>query len=133
VVFPRWSGDVTDTLAAAASGSLSDHNAPNFSGDAAVCVVLAAPGYPENPKTGERIEGLDNAQAVAEARVYAAGVGAEPGPEGGAHLVTGGGRVLDVVGLGPDLGAARRVAYGVAGMVSWPGMVSRSDIAASVS
>jgi phosphoribosylamine---glycine ligase len=133
VVLPRWSGDVTDTLAAAASGSLSDHNAPNFSGDAAVCVVLAAPGYPEKPETGEHIEGLVDALAVDDARVYAAGVRAGPGPGGEAHLVTGGGRVLDVVGLGPDLATARRVAYRVAGMVSWPGMISRSDIAAGVS
>jgi phosphoribosylamine---glycine ligase len=131
VLLPRWSGDITPTLVAAASGTLSDHNAPSFSREAAVCVVLAAPGYPENPETGEHIEGLDEARTVAGARVYAAGVSLGPGPEADADLVTGGGRVLNMVGLGDDLAEARRVAYQAAGMVSWPGMVFRSDIAES--
>ena len=124
-VLPRWSGDVTATLAAAASGTLSDHNAPNFSDETAVCVVLASPGYPEKPQIGARIEGLEEARSVPQATVYAAGVGAEPGGEG---LVTGGGRVLDVVGLGDDLAHARGVAYRAASMVSWPGMTFRTDI-----
>jgi phosphoribosylamine---glycine ligase len=139
VLFPRWSGDLASTLAAAASGALSDHNAPGFTSAAAVCVVLASPGYPEKPETGERIEGLDDAEAVAGARVFAAGVAAErggggggPGSDGGA-LLTGAGRVLDVVGLGPDLPEARRVAYRAADMISWPGMLSRSDIAGGIS
>ena len=102
VVFPRWSGDVTATLAAAASGALSDHHAPAFSTRAAVCVVLATPGYPENPEIGARIEGLDDARAVPGAQIYASGVGLEPG---GTALVTSGGRVLNVVGLGDDLKA----------------------------
>ena len=46
--------------------------------------------------------------------------------------MTNGGRVLDVVGLGDDVPEARRVAYRAAGMVSWPGMVLRSDIAEPV-
>ena len=50
VLFPRWSGDLASTLAAAASGALSDHNAPGFTSEAAVCVVLASPGYPEKPR-----------------------------------------------------------------------------------
>ncbi len=132
-LLPLWSGDVTPTLVAAASGALSDHNAPSFSAEAAVCVVLASPGYPEKPETGERIEGLDDAEAVAGATVYAAGVDLEPGPGGGGHLVTGGGRVLDVVGRGEDLAEARRVAYRAADVISWPGMLSRSDIAEGVS
>ena len=56
----------------------------------------------------------------------------EPGSDG-RELVTGGGRVLDVVGLGPDLPEARRVAYRAADMISWPGMLSRSDIAGGIS
>jgi phosphoribosylamine--glycine ligase len=126
VVFPRWSGDVTATLAAAASGALSEHHAPAFSKLAAVCVVLATPGYPDAPETGARIEGLDDARAVPGAQVFAAGVDLEPG---GTDLVTSGGRVLNVVGLGDDLRSARRLAYSVADMVSWPDMVRRSDIA----
>lgn len=128
VLVPRWSGDITDTLVAAASGTLSDHNAPTFSREAAVCVVLASPGYPENPETGSVIEGLDDARAVPGARVYTAGVASGDGGE----LVTSGGRVLNLVGLGDGLAEARQVAYRAAGMVSWPGMVLRSDIAENV-
>jgi phosphoribosylamine--glycine ligase len=113
------------SLTAAAEGALSDQNAPAFSADAAVCVVLASPGYPEAPRPGAPIEGLDEARSVPGVRVYAAGV--EEGPAG--HLVTAGGRVLDVVGAGPDVAEARRLAYRAAGMVSWPDMVYRSDIA----
>ncbi|MGH9105842.1 MAG: phosphoribosylamine--glycine ligase, partial [Acidimicrobiales bacterium] len=79
VLLPRWNGDVTQSLAAAASGALFDHNAPAFSGTAAVCVVLATPGYPEAPRPGAVIEGLEEARRVAGARVYAAGVGGVPG------------------------------------------------------
>jgi phosphoribosylamine--glycine ligase len=125
VTFPRWTGDVTASLAAAASGALSDSNAPVFSPRAAVCVVLATPGYPEAPETGARIDGLVEARAVPGARVYAAGVGQGPG----GALVTAGGRVLNVVGTGTDLAEARQLAYRAARMVSWPGMVYRSDIA----
>jgi phosphoribosylamine---glycine ligase len=57
--------------------------------------------------------------------VYAAGV--DEGPDG--DLVTAGGRVLDVVGLGHDLAAARRAGYRAAGTVSWPGVLMRTDIA----
>ncbi len=125
VLLPRWDGDVTATLAAAASGALTDDHAARFSAPAAVCVVLANPGYPEKPEAGAAIEGLDEARGVPGARVYAAGVAR--GLDGA--LVTAGGRVLNVVGTGGDLAAARRVAYQAAAMVRWPGMVSRSDIA----
>lgn len=128
VLAPRWTGDVTATLAAAASGHLLDQHAPRFSAQSAVCVVLAAPGYPEAPRTGAPIEGLAEARGLAV--VYCAGVA----PMGGAgttgpQLCTAGGRVLNIVGLGDDLDRARRLAYQAAGMISWPGMVMRSDIA----
>ena len=127
VLLPRWTGDLTASLAAAAEGRLRDADAPTFSDDAAVCVVLAAPGYPQAPQTGALIEGLDQAREVPGSRVYAAGVAEDPQRR---RLVTSGGRVLSAVGTGPDLAFARRVAYRVAGVVSWPGMVYRSDIAA---
>jgi phosphoribosylamine--glycine ligase len=124
VVLPRWDGDVAATLAAAAAGRLSDQHAPAFSRQAAVCVVLAAPGYPEEPETGAPIEGLEQARAVAGAQVYAAGVAEHQG-----GLVTAGGRVLGVTGQGKDIAEARRVAYRAADLLSWPGLVRRSDIA----
>ena len=78
VLLPRWDGDVTATLVAAASGALTDGHAPVFSAPAAVCVVLASPGYPDKPETGAPIQGLDEARAVPGAHVYAAGVAAGP-------------------------------------------------------
>jgi phosphoribosylamine--glycine ligase len=125
VLLPRWDGDVTATLFAAASGALTDDHAARFSAPAAVCVVLASPGYPDKPETGAPIEGTEEARAVPGVHVYAAGVAS--GPAGG--LVTAGGRVLNVVGTGADLAEARRLAYRAAAVVRWPGMVSRSDIA----
>ncbi len=128
VIFPLWEGDVAACLAAAAEGALSDQHEPRFSPDAAVCVVLAAHGYPELPRTGDPVEGLEDARAVPGARVYSAGLG--QGRQG--RLVTAGGRALDVVGTGPTLGEARQVAYRAAACVSWPGMVVRRDIADAV-
>jgi phosphoribosylamine--glycine ligase len=128
-LMPRWTGDVTATLFAAASGTLSDHNAPTFSARAAVCVVLATPGYPDRPESGAVIEGLAQAREVPGARVYAAGVEQSADEAGHTTLVTAGGRVLGVVGEGADLAAARQVAYRAAAMVSWPGLLSRADIA----
>jgi len=128
VLLPRWDGDLAATLAAAAQGRLSDHDAPSFSTSAAVCVVLASPGYPAAPKLGARVEGLEQAREVAGASVLCAGVArAEQG-----GLVTAGGRVLSVVGTGPSLPDARRVAYRAVGMLSWPDMVYRTDIAGDV-
>jgi phosphoribosylamine--glycine ligase len=126
VVLPRWASDIAATFASAAEGRLSDADAPTFSRDSAVCVVLASPGYPESPRVGARIEGLAQARAVPGATVYSAGVAS--GPEG-QDLVTAGGRVLGVVGNGPDLASARQIAYRATGLVSWPDMVYRSDIA----
>lgn len=128
VLLPRWEGDVAAALAGAAMGRLSGADAPTFLKTAAVCVVLASPGYPEEPRTGAPIQGLEQAREVPGAIVYSAGVA--EGAGGG--LVTGGGRVLNVVGTGPDLPEARRVAYRAAGMVTWPDMVHRTDIAACV-
>lgn len=122
VLLPRWTGDVTAVLAAAAGGHLDDVDAPEFGGDAAVCVVAAAPGYPESPRTGDEIEGLKAAAQVPGVHVYAAGVG-----DG---IRTAGGRVIGVTGTGTSLRQARDRAYKAVGEVSFPGMQFRTDIAA---
>jgi phosphoribosylamine--glycine ligase len=126
VVLSRWEGDVTAVLAAAAAGDLSSVAAPSFAGDAAVCVVLAASGYPESPRRGDRIDGIDQAAGIEGVDVYSAGVG-----EAGNALVTAGGRVLGVTARGPTIASARRRAYDAAGYVSWSGVTYRTDIAAA--
>jgi phosphoribosylamine--glycine ligase len=124
VVLPRISSDLVSLLAAAAGGALGD--APTFSDDACVSVVLASEGYPASPRTGDVIAGIEDAQDVPGVTVFCAGVAGNG--EGG--LVTAGGRVLDVTAVGPAIGEARTQAYAAVSRVSWPGMHYRSDIAA---
>jgi len=126
VLVPRWQGDVTAVLAAAASGSLgsSELAAPSFSHQSAVCVVLAADGYPAAPRTGDVITGLDVAAGMEGVQLFAAAV------EGaGAGLATSGGRVLSVSAVSDTLTEARARAYAAAAVVDWPGRQYRRDIA----
>jgi len=123
-VLPRLTSDLTELLAEAADGSLT--TTPAVSGDAAVTVVLATERYPEGPyRVGDRIQGLEQAAAVDGVTIFHAGTARDD--EG--RLVTAGGRVLAVTALAPTLAAARREAYDAAGMISWPGMQYRHDIA----
>jgi phosphoribosylamine---glycine ligase len=80
---------------------------PTWSPDSAVTIVVAAPGYPDAPVLGGEITGLDDAAAVPGASVQHAGTRREAN----GRLVTSGGRVLTVTGLGKDLSAARECAY----------------------
>ena len=124
VVLPRFDSDLVELLAGAAAGSLSPD--PVFSEDALVTVVLASEGYPVAPRTGDVIEGIDQARALDGVSVYAAGVR----QDGAGDLLTSGGRVLNVVGRGPTLAEARDRAYSGVARIGWPGMQYRSDIAA---
>jgi phosphoribosylamine--glycine ligase len=124
VVLPRWQGDVASVLFDAAKGSLSGQ-APVFTEQASVCVVLAAPGYPLSPHTGDVIEGLDEAATMEGVEIFAAGVAKDT--QG--RLVTGGGRVLGVTALGASLDEARKRAYQAADQIDWPGIQFRRDIA----
>jgi phosphoribosylamine--glycine ligase len=112
-VLPLMTSDLVDVLEGAT---------PEWSGMAAVNVVLAAPGYPEAPKSGGVIEGLG--RVPEGVMVFHAGTRQE-----GRRLLVDGGRVLDLVGLGPTLGVARDLAYQAVAKVSWPGMRFRTDIA----
>ena len=125
VVLPRMTSDLGALLASAADGALGSLQ-PTFDDGAAVCVVCATPGYPEAPRSGSVIDGLDAVSELPDVLVFHAGVTADD--EG--RLVTGGGRVLSVVGLGPSLGEARARAYEGVRRISFPGMQFRSDIAA---
>ncbi|MGZ4758883.1 MAG: phosphoribosylamine--glycine ligase, partial [Acidimicrobiales bacterium] len=130
VVLPRVSSDLTQLLARAASGALDDE-APTFVDDAAVTVVCATEGYPRSPRLGDPIEGLDLAARVEGVSVFCAGVSRPEGAADDGPLLTAGGRVLALTGMGPDLATARSRAYQAVACVSWPGMHVRSDIAAA--
>jgi phosphoribosylamine--glycine ligase/phosphoribosylaminoimidazole synthetase len=93
--------------------------------EATTCtVVLAAQGYPDAPRTGDPVAGLDTAAAHPDAQVFAAGL--ERAADG--TPVTAGGRVVAVTGTGRDLAEARRVAYAAAAAVTFPGQQMRRDI-----
>lgn len=123
VVIPRLTSSLTELLVAAASGELGAD--PTFDEGAAVTVIAAAEGYPETPRTGDVIDGIDDAIAVPGAAVFGAGVSAAAD----GALVTAGGRVLNVCGFGPSVDLARRIAYAAMGEIKWSGMHHRSDIA----
>jgi len=123
VVLLRLTTDLAALLAAAAAGRLDEQ--PTYADDVAVLVVAAAEGYPTAVRTGDVIEGLDAAQGVEGATVFCAGVALGDDD----RLVTAGGRVLEVVGRGPDLPTARSRAYQAVGHLQWPGTFHRTDIA----
>jgi phosphoribosylamine---glycine ligase len=119
-------GDLYEALRGCALGQL-DSSALNVDpqGPSAVCVVLAASGYPAAPRAGDRIEGLDEAARLPGARVYHAGTRRQ-----GADIVTAGGRVLGVTAVGADLSEARTRAYQAAERVRFAGKQMRRDIGA---
>jgi phosphoribosylamine---glycine ligase len=123
-VLPRVDEDVTGLLAEAASGHLRTD--PRTRPDAAVCVVLAAAGYPAAPRGGDPVDGLDGAGVLDGVTVLHAGTALDD--QG--RVVTAGGRVLGVVGIGPTGSEARDRAYAGVDVINWDGMQYRRDIAA---
>jgi phosphoribosylamine--glycine ligase len=126
VVLLRLTSDLTSLLASAAAGAIDVE--ATYDDGAAVLVVAAAEGYPTDARTGDVIEGLEAAGALEDVTVLCAGVAmSEDG-----DLVTAGGRVLEVVGRGPDVAHARARAYEALGHLRWPGAFHRTDIASEV-
>jgi phosphoribosylamine--glycine ligase len=123
VLMPTTGGDFGDALDAAARGALDPTLlAPN--GEHALCVVLAAAGYPEAPRTGDVIHGLDAAATLEGVRVVHAGTALR-----GNEVVTAGGRVLGVTAHGPSLEVAHARAYAAIGGIGFEGQQFRRDIA----
>ena len=124
-VLPRLRSDLIDLcVGARQAGGLANGSA-EFSDDWAVSVVLASAGYPASSSKGDVISGLDRAAAVDGVEVFHAGTARR-----GDEIVTNGGRVLNVTGLGPTPADARRRAYDAAELISFDGKQMRSDIAA---
>ena len=122
-VLPRLRSDLLELcLSAREPGGLAGVEA-EFGDDWAVTVVLASAGYPSSSSKGDVIEGLEEAAAIAE--VTHAGTARRDG-----EVVTAGGRVLNVTGIGRSPAEARDRAYDAAGRISFEGMQIRSDIAA---
>jgi phosphoribosylamine--glycine ligase len=133
VVLPLLACDAAELFMAAAEGRLGQTPPPTFHDAAAVCVVMAAPGYPEKPRTGDPISGLtedgQSSAAVTGVTVFHAGTGRHANRP----FHTSGGRVLGVTAVGPTLAEARAKAYAGAAPIEWDGMQRRSDIALAAS
>ncbi len=124
VLLPLLASGVREAAEAVLAGRL-DRWAPRWHSQAAVCVVLCAEGYPERPRTGTPITGVRDAAALEHVLVFHAGTVERDGA-----LVTAGGRVLNVVGLGDTLEEARARAYRAAGVIKFEGKMYRRDIGA---
>ena len=120
-IVPRLRSDLAKMCRAAALGRLED-GAADWDPRAVVGVVLAAEGYPGEIRRGDPISGLD--EPVRDTRVFHAGTA----HRADGRVVTAGGRVLCVCGIGGDLAAARRRAYARADRMDWPGRFFRRDI-----
>ncbi|TMQ91867.1 phosphoribosylamine--glycine ligase [Actinomadura soli] len=125
VVLDRLATPIGKLLQACALGGLDPAFRPEWHPGAAVTVVVAAEEYPSAPVKGDEITGLDEAAAVEGAYVLHAGTKIDAD----GRFVASGGRVLNVVGAGPDLGAARGAAYEAVAKIGLRGSHHRSDIA----
>jgi phosphoribosylamine--glycine ligase len=124
VLMLRLQSDLVPYLMAAATGRLADMPAPTWRDEAAICVVLAADGYPSAPKTGSILRGaeVDFGEAVT---VFHAGTARNAAGD----LVAAGGRVLNVCARGDTLAEAREQAYAAIARIDWPEGFCRTDIA----
>jgi phosphoribosylamine--glycine ligase len=120
-IMMRLQTDLADLVEAAIDGRLDDARA-EWDPRIALGVVLAAAGYPDNPRKGDRIEELPTVLS-ADAHVFHAGTA-----ERGGELVTAGGRVLCVTALGDSVQAAQQRAYALAGAIRFDGCQYRRDI-----
>ena len=115
-------GDLCELLISAARGNL-DSTAIDITANHALCVVLAAGGYPAEPRTGDAISGLSEAAACPNVRVYHAGTALDRN-----QFVTAGGRVLGITGFGPTLRKAADYAYSAVECIAFEGRQFRRDI-----
>jgi phosphoribosylamine---glycine ligase len=123
-VLPRLRSDLIDLLDRSVRfGGLEDAEL-DWSPDWAVTVVLASAGYPATSSKGDVITGIEQAEALG-AEVLHAGTGERDG-----QIVTAGGRVLNVTGMGSSPAAARDLAYQAADKIDFDGKQMRRDIAA---
>ena len=124
VLIPRLMTPLATLLYKAATDSLDD-TVLQWRDDSAVTVVLAAPGYPESPHTGTSIS---NVPHIENTQIFHAGTS-----KSGETLLSAGGRVLTVTGVGSDLTEARDRAYRAISQIELEGSFYRSDIALNAS
>jgi len=96
----------------------------HWSTDRAVCIVLASNGYPGHYETGQEITGIADAERIDDVAIFHAGTRRQDG-----HIITAGGRVLNVTATAPNLSLARQKAYAAVERIHFEGMHYRRDIA----
>ena len=122
VLMPRLRSDLLPALMAARDGELGDFDL-RWHDEAALCVVLASPGYPGVYEKGSLIRGIESAEAARNVTVFHAGTRRD---ESG--IVAAGGRVLGVTALGETVAAAQASAYEAVDRIDWPQGFCRRDI-----
>jgi phosphoribosylamine--glycine ligase len=119
----RLNSDLMDLLEATADGSLDEIAPPQWDPRPAVCVVMAAEGYPGKYERGQPVRGLEEAAKVPDVKVFHAGTALQNG-----QVVTNGGRVLGVTALGSSISAAKLQAYTGVKNIRFSGAWCRKDI-----
>jgi phosphoribosylamine--glycine ligase len=119
----RMKSDLVPVLVAAAEGRLREVEPITWDPRPAICVVMAAEGYPGEYQKGQVIRGLDEANQVEGVKVFHAGTALKNG-----DVVTAGGRVLGVTAVGDRLSDAKLRAYQAVKLIRWPGAWCRHDI-----
>jgi phosphoribosylamine--glycine ligase len=122
VLLPRLMSDPLPAFLAARDGMLRQVDL-RWHEDAAICVVMAARGYPDEPERGSEIRGLAEAAAEPSVKIFHAATRRD-----GERLLADGGRVLNVTAQGQDLAEARRRAYAAIDRIDWPQGFCRRDI-----
>jgi len=123
-IMARLDTDLIDIIEAILAGTLAKVDM-KWKPDSAVCVVMASGGYPGNYEKGKVINGLENAAKLSNVSVFHAGTAFQDG-----KIVTDGGRVLGVTGLGPVVAAAIDNAYKGVREITFEGAHYRRDIGA---
>ncbi len=118
----RLQSDLVPALLATRDGILNRVDLRWYD-QSAICVVMAANGYPDDPQRGTEIRGLDKAGADPDVKIFHAGTKRD-----GDRILADGGRVLGVTATGTDLTAARERAYRAVDLIDWPGGFCRRDI-----
>jgi phosphoribosylamine--glycine ligase len=118
----RLKSDLLPVLIATRDGILNQVDLRWYE-EAALCVVMAAKGYPDDPLHGTEIRGLDAAATDPEVKIFHAGTKLD-----GGRLLADGGRVLGITALGKDLATARERAYRAVDKIDWPEGFCRRDI-----
>jgi phosphoribosylamine--glycine ligase len=113
--------DLFEYLVGSVSGTLDTMSPISWKNKSAVCIILASKGYPESYSKGDEIFGLE--QVFDDGFVFHAGTKKQD-----AKIITNGGRVLGVTGLGDTLESAINHAYSISEKISWKNKYLRTDI-----